>query len=207
MERFGIPEGVGVKSVYHHFDADVSGDAAAGFCYGEIPEIYLFSGDHGGDPVTGHFHEIEVIFLKEEIILKKEGQPLLEKLFTNKNWKEGGVKLVFILIAAAVLLLSFDVFTQNKDGRRQVVDQDGGTETELCTILSDIDGAGTVNVMLQYDSDDQITGAIVTAEGAGDPVVKNNLANAVMALFHIQAGSVEVLEKKAVEEQEGSIDE
>lgn len=132
---------------------------------------------------------------------------MLEKLFTNKNWKEGGVKLVFILIAAAVLLLSFDVFTQNKDGRRQVVDQDGGTETELCTILSDIDGAGTVNVMLQYDSDDQITGAIVTAEGAGDPVVKNNLANAVMALFHIQAGSVEVLEKKAVEEQEGSIDE
>jgi len=132
---------------------------------------------------------------------------LLEKLFANKKWKDGGVKLIFVLIAAAVLLLSFDVFTQNKDGRRQIIDEDGGTETELCSILSDIDGAGAVDVMLQYDAEEQITGVIVTAEGASNPVVKNNLANAVMALFHIQATSVEVLEKKATDGQEEEINE
>lgn len=132
---------------------------------------------------------------------------MLEKLFANKKWKDGGVKLIFVLIAAAVLLLSFDVFTQNKDGRRQIIDEDGGTETELCSILSDIDGAGAVDVMLQYDAEEQITGVIVTAEGAGSPVVKNNLANAVMALFHIQATSVEVLEKKATDGQEEEINE
>lgn len=120
---------------------------------------------------------------------------MLKKLLEISDMKDKGVRLVVILIIAAVLLLSFDVFTQSKDGRRQIVDDDGGVEAELCSILSDIDGVGEVDVMLQYDEDEQITGAIVTAQGAGDPVVKNNVINAVMALFNISASSVEVFEK------------
>jgi stage III sporulation protein AG len=111
------------------------------------------------------------------------------------------IKAISVIIIVAVLILSFDVFTQNRDGRKQIVDQDGGIESELCMILSDIDGVGNVDVMLQYDEDDKITGAIVTAEGAGNPVVKNNLINAVMAVFNISSASVEVFEKKSVEEQ------
>lgn len=107
-----------------------------------------------------------------------------------------------IIIILAIILLSFDVFTQSRDGRRQIVDRDGGTESELCMILSDIDGVGDVDVMLQYDEDDKITGAIVTAEGAGNPIVKNNLINAVMAVFNISSSSVEVFEKKAVKADE-----
>lgn len=120
---------------------------------------------------------------------------MLKKILEISDMKDKGVRLVVILIIAAVLLLSFDVFTQSKDGRRQIVDDDGGVEVELCSILSDIDGVGEVDVMLQYDEDEQITGAIVTAQGAGDPVVKNNVINAVMALFNISASSVEVFEK------------
>lgn len=125
---------------------------------------------------------------------------MLEKLKKDPRMKDKAVKLVALLIIAAVILLSFDVFTQSKDGRRQVTDKDGGTETELCMILSDIDGVGEVNVMLQYGKDDEITGAIVTAEGAGSPVVKNNLINAVMAVFDISAANVEVFEKKPFDE-------
>jgi stage III sporulation protein AG len=126
------------------------------------------------------------------------------KVFGNRD---GVIKAISVIIIVAVLILSFDVFTQNKDGRKQIVDQDGGIESELCIILSDIEGVGNVDVMLQYNKDDKITGAIVTADGAGNPVVKNNLINAVMAVFNISSASVEVFEKKSIEEQEETFNE
>ncbi len=122
---------------------------------------------------------------------------MLEKL-KDREIRDKLVKIIIAVIAGVVVLLSFDVFTQSKDGRRQIVDDDGGTEAELCTILSDIDGVGKVDVMLQYGDDSHISGVIVTAEGAGDPVVKNDLINAVKAVFSISAANVEVFEKKSV---------
>ena len=127
---------------------------------------------------------------------------MLEKLKKDPKMKDKAIKIIALFIIIAVIFLSFDVFTQSKDGRKQIIDKDGGTETELCNILADIDGVGDVDVMLQYDEDDKITGATVTAEGAGNPVVKNNLINAVMAVFNISAANVEVFEKKAVDKNE-----
>ncbi|MDO4745031.1 MAG: hypothetical protein Q4B18_00590 [Bacillota bacterium] len=123
---------------------------------------------------------------------------MLEKLLKDPAAKDKFIKIFAALIIIGVLLLSFDVFTTSKDGRRQIVDEDGGVEAELCLILSDIDGVGDVDVMLQYDNNEEITGAIVTASGAGDPVIKNNVINAVMALFNISAASVEVFEKTTI---------
>lgn len=120
---------------------------------------------------------------------------MFKKYIDQLKVKDNGVKIISILIIAAVVLLAFDVFTDNKDGRRQIVDDDGGVEAELCLILSDIEGVGEVDVMLQYDDDEKVTGAIVTAQGADDPVVKNKVISAVMALFNISATSVEVFEK------------
>lgn len=130
---------------------------------------------------------------------------MLEKFKKDPKAKERALKIIALLIIAAVILLSFDVFTQGRDGRRQILDDDGGTEAELCSILADIEGVGDVDVMLQYGEDDNVTGVIVTAQGAKDPVVKNDLINAVMAIFNISATSVEVFEKKAVEESEEEV--
>lgn len=127
---------------------------------------------------------------------------MLEKFKKDPDIKEKALKLIALLIIAAVILLSLDVFTQGRDGRRQILDDDGGTEAELCSILADIEGVGDVDVMLQYGEDDNVTGVIVTARGAKDPVVKNDLINAVMAIFNISATSVEVFEKKAVDVNE-----
>ena len=120
---------------------------------------------------------------------------MLKKIMDDPVLKDKYIKVLAVAIIAIVILLSFDVFTQNNDGRRQIVDKDGGVEADLCMILSDIEGVGEVDVMLQYDEDDRITGAIVTAGGADDPVVKNNVVNAVMALFDISATNVEVFKK------------
>lgn len=119
---------------------------------------------------------------------------MIKKLLNNPDLKDKLLKSIIVIIMIIVLLLSFDVLTESKDGRRQIIDDDGGTETELCSILSDIDGVGAVDVMLHY-SDDGVSGVIVTAQGAGNPVVKNNVICAVKALFNIPATSVEVFEK------------
>ena len=108
---------------------------------------------------------------------------MLEKLKKDEAFKDRFVKIAAVLIIFAVVLLSFDVFTQSRDGRKQIIDEDGGTESELCNILSDINGVGNVDVMLQYGDDERISGVIVTAEGAGDPVVKNKALSQQMVDF------------------------
>lgn len=128
---------------------------------------------------------------------------MFEKLKKDPKMKDLIIKIIAVLIIISVALLSFDVFTQNKDGRKQIIDDDGGTEAALCNILTDMKGVGKVDVMLQYDKEDQISGVIVTAEGAGDPVVRNDLVNAVRAVFNIPASSVMVFEKDSTKQKSG----
>ncbi len=59
-----------------------------------------------------------------------------DKLKNDKYVKDLLVKLLTILFVAAIALLLFDVLTQSKDGRRQIVDMDGGTEYTEETALA-----------------------------------------------------------------------
>ena len=120
---------------------------------------------------------------------------MFDKLKSDPKVKELAVKIIAVLIILSIALLSFDVFTTNTDERKQIIDETVDTETALCNILTDINGVGEVDVMLQYDADEQISGVIVTAEGAEDPIIKNNLVNAVRAVFNIPVSSVVVFEK------------
>lgn len=145
-----------------------------------------------------------------------------EKLKNDKYVKDLLIKLLTILFVAAIALLLFDVLTQSKDGRRQIVDMNGGTEyteeTALATdeeirlekILSQMKGVGDTNVMITYQSIDEpatvfssesnknsrkVEGVIVTSEGAGDIIVRNNIINAVATVFDIPVSNVVVFEK------------
>ena len=128
---------------------------------------------------------------------------MLEKLKSDPKFKDLAVKGIAVLIIISVALLSFDVFTNETDKRKQIVDETVSTETALCNILTDIKGVGKVDVMLQYNRDEEISGVIVTAEGAQDPVIRNNLVNAVRAVFNIPVSSVMVFEKEDIEQTEG----
>lgn len=128
---------------------------------------------------------------------------MLEKLKSDPKFKDLAVKGIAVLIIISVALLSFDVFTNDTDKRKQIIDETVSTETALCNILTDIKGVGKVDVMLQYNSDEEISGVIVTAEGAEDPVIRNNLVNAVRAVFNIPVSSVMVFEKEGTEQPEG----
>ncbi len=128
---------------------------------------------------------------------------MLEKLKKDPKVKDLTIKIISVLIIVCVVLLSFDVFTQDTDKRKQIIDETVSTETALCNILTDIKGVGEVDVMLQYNEDDQISGVIVTAEGAEDPIIKNNLVNAVRAVFNISVSTVMVFEKDNGKQTDG----
>ena len=112
------------------------------------------------------------------------------------NAKEVMYKLITVIVVILMALLVFQVMTNDKDGRRQIVDEDGGTEASLSTILSDIKGVGDVDVMITYGDENAVTGVIVTASGASSPVVKSEVTSAVSAIFNIPVSNVMVFEKK-----------
>lgn len=119
----------------------------------------------------------------------------------QKTDKDTFRRLAAILLAVSVALLALSVLTESRDGRRQILDPDGGTEEQLCAVLSSIDGAGMVEVLVEYDSRDDVKGVIVLAEGAGNPVVANNLTKGVATLYSIPVSSVIVFEKSLNEKK------
>ena len=119
-----------------------------------------------------------------------------EKFKISPELKDMLMRALVCAVVIAVGFLAVDAFTQGRDGRRQIVDDDGASETALIEILSDIKGAGDVDVMVKYDDGGVVTGVIVTASGAGSVVVRNNLTNAVSAVFNIPVSNVMVFEKE-----------
>ena len=121
---------------------------------------------------------------------------MFDKFFKEGKSKDIIIKLITIAVIAAVLLVAFDVLTQDRYGRRQIIDEDGGSEMTLSEILTDIDGVGAVDVMIRQGEDNAISGVIITAEGAGDPVIRDNITRAVAAVYNIPASNVVVFEKR-----------
>lgn len=121
---------------------------------------------------------------------------MFDKFFKEGKSKDIILKLITVAVIAAVLLVAFDVITQDRDSRRQIIDEDGGSEMTLSEILTDIDGVGAVDVMIRQGEDNAISGVIITAEGAGDPVIRDNITRAVAAVYNIPASNVVVFEKR-----------
>lgn len=110
--------------------------------------------------------------------------------------KESMTKLMIVLIVSAIVFLSLSVLTENNDGRKMISDNNGAKESALCSILSEIKGVGAVNVLVEYGEESSICGVIVTAEGADNPVVKNDIVKGVSTLYDIPVSSVMVFEKR-----------
>ena len=64
-----------------------------------------------------------------------------EKFKISPELKDMLMRALVCAVVIAVGFLAVDAFTQGRDGRRQIVDDDGASETALIEILSDIKGA------------------------------------------------------------------
>ena len=109
--------------------------------------------------------------------------------------KENLSKQIIALIVAAVFLLTMSILTDDNDSRKFISSDGRGSEAALCSFLSDIDGVGSVSALIEYDTEEKVVGVVVTAEGAADPVVRNNIVKGVSTLYDVPATSVMVFQK------------
>ena len=70
-------------------------------------------------------------------------------MFEKMAGKVNLIKLITVLIIASVAVLALSILTESSDGRKQIIDRDGGSEEKLCSMLSGIKGAGEVVAMVQ----------------------------------------------------------
>ena len=120
-------------------------------------------------------------------------------MFEKLAGKGALMRLVTVLLIASVAILALNILTDSKDTRRQIIDRDGSSEEQLCSVLSGMKGVGAVDAIIEYDENNKVTGVILNAEGGANPVVANDLTKGVATLYRIPVSSVIVFEK----EQEG----
>ena len=138
----------------------------------------------------------------------------------TKKWKEALQskellnKFLALVLTAAAALLFLNVLTDDRDGRQQVVDEDGaeeitdfglsGEEQRLQRILSTMEGVGEVSVLLSREPESgRVQGAVIAAEGAEHPVIKSRILDAVAALYAIGVNEIAVFPMDAAKESGG----
>ena len=93
------------------------------------------------------------------------------------------------LAIAAGLVCVLIVLALGSGGESAASDE----EARMERILSKIDGAGRVNVMLARDGAGACTGAVVVASGAEDVEVMLRLQRAVQALTKLELSQIEIV--------------
>lgn len=74
-------------------------------------------------------------------------------------------------------------------------------EEKLADSLSNVEGIGQVRVVLTYANKDEkilpnVQGVLVIAQGGDNPIVINNIQEAVVALFQVEAHKIKVMKMK-----------
>ncbi|HOG00367.1 MAG: hypothetical protein BWY35_01445 [Firmicutes bacterium ADurb.Bin248] len=120
---------------------------------------------------------------------------LAERMKADKKFE---LAVYAVLLMLGVLIFAFSSCDGLNLGGGAGNASSGGAASEdeveqrLEDILSSIEGAGAVRVMIVRAQDGSITGAIVTAEGAASIAVCEKLRNAVRVVLGIDIGQVEV---------------
>lgn len=100
-----------------------------------------------------------------------------------------GARKLEIFIGIAIVAAALLAFS-GASGSRQTT----SIESRMERVLSAIDGAGRVSVLINDDSDGEVKGVLVVAEGAGDLVVRMRLMSAVKATLGTEASRIEIIE-------------
>ncbi|MBE6036487.1 MAG: hypothetical protein E7223_02545 [Clostridiales bacterium] len=131
-----------------------------------------------------------------------------------KKWKEEGAangllnKFLALVVLSAAALLLLNVLQDDRDGRQQIVDEDGGEEVletglsreelRLQGLLETMKDVGRVSVRITLSEEKgTVQGVAVSAEGAGSPVVKSRILDTVSALYSIGVEQISVFERQA----------
>ncbi|MDR0896718.1 MAG: hypothetical protein LBN04_02555 [Oscillospiraceae bacterium] len=152
----------------------------------------------------------------------KEKQGLKEKLKSGK-WREIAFGLILMGLMGSLLLGGGNLFggdapaiTTSGDA---ITTEGDALEMRLSRVLSQMAGAGRVEVVIHYapaaatassswlsgetpDAGGEPLGVVVVAEGAGDLMVRIELAQAVQTLLRLPADAVEIFKMDAGNQEE-----
>ena len=117
------------------------------------------------------------------------------------GWKEWGI----VLLLGILLLVAGLPVTQksNKNINTQAAEKTR-LESRLEELLSNVEGVGKVEVIIMtgdegntdsfsISSKNEVTGVLVAAQGAGSAVTVQNIQQAIMALFQIDANKIRIM--------------
>ena len=116
--------------------------------------------------------------------------------------------LLGILLAVAAMPVSSKQQKNISESDQAADAQKSALEKKLEVLLENVDGVGKVQVILMTDRKKrpaesfnnsgtiQVTGVLISAEGRGDPVVVQNIQQAVMALFQVDAHRIRIMKMK-----------
>ena len=98
-----------------------------------------------------------------------------------------------IIALAAICVLTIVMLNGSQTDSDAMTDY----ERRMCAVLSDIDGAGRVRVMIAEDADGKCTGVLVVSDGARDMKTYLTIQRAVRALTGIDAEHIEIVNREA----------
>ncbi|HOB64609.1 MAG TPA: hypothetical protein PKH08_05610 [Clostridia bacterium] len=131
------------------------------------------------------------------------------KVKTIKN-----IEIIIGLVIICLIVLIYSSITAGAEKKKPDPKLDNGGYTQSATelekrlgdILSEIDGAGKVSVMITYeaqtansgdgDAIEGIKGVVVVADGAENPAVRIRLITALRTLLDIDADSIQIFDRK-----------
>lgn len=102
--------------------------------------------------------------------------------------------LAIIILLAALIVIAFVLYgSNNKTTATASVNSTSRTETEtkLIRILSEIDGVGQAEVMIN-ESENGIEGVIIVCEGANSIMTRNDVLNAVTTALKVEKNNIAI---------------
>ena len=107
--------------------------------------------------------------------------------------------LLLLVCGAALILMSYRMSeTETPQRAQDIAYTEGSMEARLARVLSQIEGAGQVEVLVMQN-DAGILGVVIVADGAQQLTVRSDLMRAAMTALDVPAESVEVFARSKEE--------
>lgn len=132
------------------------------------------------------------------------GKDSIRSWLLRMGWKEWGV---FLLLGILLLVAGLPVTRKNSKTAENQNAEKTRLESRLEELLSNVEGVGEVEVIIMtgdegntenfsISSKNEVTGVLVAAQGAGSAVTVQNIQQAIMALFQIDANKIRIMKMK-----------
>ena len=107
--------------------------------------------------------------------------------------------LLMLVCGAALILISYRMTeTETPQRAQDITYTEGSMEARLARVLTQIEGAGQVEVLVMQN-DTGILGVVIVADGAQQLTVRSDLMRAAMTALDVPAESVEVFARSKEE--------